>query len=739
MMKPIEPTEEAPDLKNPEQDEPSVLDWLKSLLRGRPIPIPSVEEVEEKPPFEPELEPEPPLKPAPAPGTPFHLRLAHLRLPLAIFLALLAQFGIEDGGGLLWMKLLLYALSIGLGAWALWEEDFRLPTPASSPAPANAASFKPGYMAAAVAFSILTWLTSSQNQFRLSTVIFWISAVFSVMAAFWQGPAPWKGLQDRLRRFFRQGRGTFKVDAWGLLLLAVVVISIYYRLTQLAHVPPEMVSDHAEKLYDVLDVLNGRYSIFFPRNTGREALQFYLAAVTAKVLGTGVSFLTLKIGTALAGLVTLPYIYLLGKEAFDRNVGIVAMALAGIGYWPNVISRVGLRFPLYPLFAAPAMYYVVRGLRRKSVNDFLIGGLIVGVGLHGYSPSRIIPIVLAVGVGIYLLHRVARERGWAALTWLVAAGAVALVVVLPLLRFAVEHTDIFMMRTASRIGDPSRPLAEPALIILLKNVWKGLLMFGWDDGAVWVNSIPHRPALDWVTGGLFHLGIGMMVVRYVKKRSWIDVFLLVSIPLLQLPSTLSIAFPNENPATNRAAGAFIPAFIAAGVPLAFLTSWAANQFQAKRAWLIGFASAAGLFMLAAFNNYELVFREYQQLFRRSAWNTSEAGHIVRSFAESIGDYDKAHVVAFPHWMDTRLVGIQAGKPGKDYAIWPESFSTIATETDAQLFILNPRDTEALALLQEMFPNGVVQINASGIEGKNLLLYFVPPVSDVEPTEFEEAE
>ena len=51
---------------------------------------------------------------------------------------------------------------------------------------------------------------------------------------------------------------------------------MYFRFADLATVPAEMVSDHAEKLLDVVDILNGNYSIFFPRNTGREALQFYL-------------------------------------------------------------------------------------------------------------------------------------------------------------------------------------------------------------------------------------------------------------------------------------------------------------------------------------------------------------------------------------------------------------------------------------------------------------------------------
>ena len=52
----------------------------------------------------------------------------------------------------------------------------------------------------------------------------------------------------------------------------------FFRVYRLAEVPAEMTSDHAEKLIDVQDILDGQRPIFLPRNTGREAVQFYLTA-----------------------------------------------------------------------------------------------------------------------------------------------------------------------------------------------------------------------------------------------------------------------------------------------------------------------------------------------------------------------------------------------------------------------------------------------------------------------------
>jgi hypothetical protein len=182
----------------------------------------------------------------------------------------------------------------------------------------------------------------------------------------------------------------------------------------------------------VYDISQGQTRIFFPRNTGREATQMYWTLLMSWIFGTGLSFMSLKIGTVLFGLFTLPYMYLLGKEIGGARVGLFALFFAGIGYWPNVISRVGLRFPLYPLFVAPTLYYLIRGLRTRNRNDFILSGLFLGFGLHGYSPIRIMPVVVLVAIGLYLLHAQSKGVRRDAILWLVILGLASLIVFTPL-------------------------------------------------------------------------------------------------------------------------------------------------------------------------------------------------------------------------------------------------------------------------------------------------------------------
>ncbi|HEY70511.1 MAG TPA: glycosyltransferase family 39 protein [Anaerolineae bacterium] len=702
--------------------EPSVLDWFRSLLRLKPIPIPE----EDAAPWISELPSVRQPHEAIRARTAIRVRWAHLRLPMAFLLALIAQVRLELRSYPVGLSIAFYVIAAGLAGWAIWAGDLTVGRPRQHEGvKAGAIQVRLLYLAAAAVFGLLTWFTSQGNRFRLSTVLFWVAAIVYIVLALWEGDISLKGMWRRIKRWYEEHRKIVRISTWSFLVLAAFGLAAYFRFTQLSTVPLEMWSDHAEKLSDVTELLNGETRIFFPSNTGREAFQFYLAAATIKLLNTGISFLTLKIGTVLAGLLTLPYLYLFAKEFGGRKVALVALLLAGVAYWPNTISRFGLRFPLYSLFAAPAMYHLIRGLRLKQRNHFLICGLFTGFGLHGYSPARAIPVAIVVGVAIFLLHRTSRGQRREVLGWLVACGLVALVVFLPLLRVAVEMPDAFMYRTLTRISNLERELPEPALKTFVSNVLKGLAMFGWDNGEIWVITLTHRPELDWITAALFHLGVVVTLVRYIRKRNWQDVFILVSILVLMLPSTLSLAFPNENPAPNRSIGAIIPVFTLAAIPLAAIPEWAKQHWRDRRVHLLGYFAAASLFVFALSNNYYLTFKEFPDHARQGLWNTSEAGQVVHAFAETVGSYATTHVIPYPYWMDTTLVGIAAGQGVKNFAYWSDQLEALAAEARPQLFLLHPNDIESLQKLEMIFPEGSVKRWEAEIEGKDFLMYSVP--------------
>ncbi len=652
------------------------------------------------------------------------------RLLAPLFLALLAQRALEPPGRSVGLGLFFYfwaalvlALSWWRGDWKFdWkngaEEDWKDGWPNTT--------FRPASLFVAAILGLLAFLAFGGNRFTTLNLAIWLLSLGAYLRAFWL-PEPYEpGIFGRVRIAFDEFRGKgVRFSSWTLLALAAFALAVFFRFYLLDLVPKEMFSDHAEKLLDVSDVLNGQYSIFFPRNTGREAFQMYLTAAMTLIFGTGLSFMSLKLGTALAGLFTLPFIYLTGKEIANRRVGLLAMILAGIAYWPNVISRVALRFTLYPFFYAPMLYFLVRAFRRRSRNDFILAGVFLGLGMHGYSPYRFVPFVVLAAFGLYLLHRQSAGARKLVSGWLAVLVGASLMVFLPLARYWLSEPAMFSYRALSRMTGAENPLPGPAWQVFLSNTWKALIMPFWDNGEIWVHSVTHRPALDVVSAGLFFLGVALLIGRYLRRRDWLDIFLLVSIPLLMMPSILSLAFPGENPSLNRTGAAMVPIFLIAALALEGLATHLKSRLPLAWGGKIGWGLAILLLILSINQNYDLVFRQYQSQFDLSAWNTSELGAVIRQFADSVGTEESAWVIPYPHWVDTRLVGIRAGVPLKDYALWADHLEETLPVAGPKLFLFKPEDTNAAARLREVYPQGLLSLHTSAVSGKDFHIYFVP--------------
>jgi hypothetical protein len=727
-------------------EEPSILDYLKSKLkiwkRDGKVEIPAEAQVEVPPATRRVRKPQ-----TTSPGakvaqpslqkTSFSFKNFPWRSVLALVFILLAQRTFEPSPTRTATSgMILYAIGLAWVALAYLRGEWKLTDyPGTAPLPEAGADSEPNEARVRILPFVLTILLSitafimmGGNRFTLPNVTLWLAALGCFIWAFRQtGP----GRTPLWRRVFdlsRRDSWMITVTRWTLLLLLIIGLVVFFRVYNLNGVPSEPFSDHAEKILDVYDVTQGQTSIFFPRNTGREAFQMYLTVLVSWLFGTGLSFISLKIGTVICGLATLPYVYLLGREFGGKRVAFLALLFAGIAYWPNVISRAGLRFPLYPLFVAPTLFYLIRGLRTRSRNDFIYSGIALGIGLHGYSPIRILPFVVVIAVGLYLIHAQSKGARKKAVFWLVILAVASLIIFLPLLRYWLEFPDAFNYRAFSRLGSVESPLPGPAWQVFLSNLWNGLKMFNWDDGEIWVHSVTHRPALDVVSGALFLAGVLLLLIRYIKSRNWVDLFLLLSVPLLQMPSILSLAFPGENPALNRAGGAFVPVFVIVALAMDGLWSGIRSKLTGRGgAVLVGSLSLL-LVAWSSFQNYDLVFNQFARQFDGGAWNTSEMGAVIKQFGMTYGETDTVWIVPYPYWVDTRLPGVWAGIPNRDFGVWPEELDITLDAHGPKLFIVNIEDEQGKQRLEELYPQGIWSLFTSktGLEGKDFYIYFVPP-------------
>ena len=302
---------------------------------------------------------------------------------------------------------------------------------------------------------------------------------------------------------------------------------------------------------------------------------------------------------------------------------------------------------------------------------------------------------------------------------------ISLLVFLPLGKYALENPDMFSYRMMTRMTSLEKELPGPPLEVFFSNLKRAILMFNWDNGGVWVHSVVGRPALDVVSGALFALGVILMVVRYIRERNWLYLFLLISIPFLMLSSVLSLAFPDENPNLNRTGGAIIPVFLMVGFALdgmieAFVR-WAKTYGR-----YIAWGGVIILIAISSAQNYDLVFHQYRDTFDRGAWNTSEMGALAKFFIDTIGSEDTVWHVGYPHWADSRLVMINAGYV-RDGAIRPDQIADTITDPRAKMFLVNLQDYETQDLLKLYYPQVLIWRYESRIETKDFLVYLVPPI------------
>jgi 4-amino-4-deoxy-L-arabinose transferase-like glycosyltransferase len=647
----------------------------------------------------------------------------------AVVLGLVAQRLLEARVAAPFGAVALWALAIGLLGWSHFRAEIGV---ARIPEPHHAAgggdSVRTPLLLLGAVLVCGTFLTCRGGRFTGLNVALWLASIAVMMHALWprgsaQRRRPVREAVAGARARLARRDLPFVVTPWLVCLVAVVLVSAFFRLHRIDSVPGEMISDHAEKLLDIRDVLDGTTPIFFARNAGREPMQFYLTAIVAKFLGFGPSFLSLKLLMALAGIGGLVFVSLLGKELGGRRVGLAAFLLCGIAYWPNVLGRIGLRLILAPCFAAATLYFVVRGIRTGDRRWFLAAGLALGFGLYGYTAIRIVPVVLLLALLLVLLHTAGRHDRRRVVRGMACLALVALVVAVPLMSYAADYPAQFGFRTLTRMTSLERPLPAPAAGILLGNLASALAMFFWSDGRIWAICVPNRPALDVVTAVTFLVGCALLVMRYARQRPWQDLFLLVSIPVLMLPSALSLAFPRENPSPSRAGCAVVPVFIVAAIGLeAVLSSLAARAGRRRRA--LSLVVGTLLLGAAVAENYNLVFHQYDRQYRLAAWNASEIGRVAGGFADSIGAPESVFVVGFPYWVDTRLVSFNAGFLRHDVGIWADQLDDTVQEKRAKLFVLHPADSASLKTLRWLYPSGSLSRRASATPGKDFLLYFV---------------
>ena len=339
-----------------------------------------------------------------------------------------------------------------------------------------------------------------------------------------------------------------KITRTWVIVLAILLIAAFFRFYRLNEIPPGFNNDEAFNTLDVLNLLKGQFSIFFPANTGREPLWYYLNV--ASVTFFGANAFALRFTAAVVGTLTIPLIFGFAEDLFkSRRIAVVASLLGAISVWQIFYSRYGLRIILAVPLTLLALWWFWRALNNLRWQDFALSGLATSLGLYTYLSCRLLPFVLMLLTGLAMLANRSRAREY--IKGLVIAGVVALIVCLPLGVYFIGHPEDFIGHSANlSIFDPrvNKGDIPQALWNNTVSVVGMFLVMGDHQG---YRNVPNRPVFDPFVGVFFVIGIAALFFTLLARRSpfrarlgafllalWMAFFMLSSITSDDAPSFL---------------------------------------------------------------------------------------------------------------------------------------------------------------------------------------------------------
>jgi hypothetical protein len=305
---------------------------------------------------------------------------------------------------------------------------------------------------------------------------------------------------------------------------AVMVVAIAARMLFLDQHPYPWSGDEATVGTEALGLVSSPYlDIFNSGWSGNPFPAFFPTGILEVFFGP--SIFTVRAASALAGILTVFFLYLLARELFDRRVAIIAAAFLSTFPYHLQFSRVGVMTIQDPLVVSLTLWLVVRAARRPSMAAFLWAGIATGLTFYTYVGGRLV-LVLAFAAVFFvaILQRGYLKTNLRPLAVYLLATAVTIA---PMAVFFAVHVQDFFSRYNQVAIVPSgwlaAELAQPGKtlwgVMLNQFAATTLAYIGWNTGGNFYNS--PQPYLTIVGSLFFLIGMGVVIQRWRQPASLI--------------------------------------------------------------------------------------------------------------------------------------------------------------------------------------------------------------------------
>lgn len=257
------------------------------------------------------------------------------------------------------------------------------------------------------------------------------AVLYAIMTAYKKGPAGDTPSKSR----------TLHVLVSALLILTGILLRFY----RLGEVPYGLNNDEASIGYDAWALAtygmdrNGYPWPVYPITWGGGGggpMVVYLAVLTERILGHSV--FSLRLPSAVLGVLTLPLFYLLLRKAFGFSAALAGLMLLVLNPWHLLMSRFTLDCNTFAFWLVLALLLFMNGVQTGRTSCYLLSSAVFAVCLYVYGSATIV-----IPVFLLLTAACACRKDRLTLRQLFYAMIVFIVILLPLIIFyAINIFDL---------------------------------------------------------------------------------------------------------------------------------------------------------------------------------------------------------------------------------------------------------------------------------------------------------
>lgn len=510
---------------------------------------------------------------------------------------------------------------------------------------------------------------------------------------------------------------TFKTIPWREFILVGLLIALgsWLRFWRSADIPTQIENDVAlmgtlaRRLIEANDY---RWIGFSESEHLRSYDQLY--AWSMRLFGN--HYVGLVRISALAGVLTIPIVYLLGRVSFGPAVGLVAALILTTSYTHIHFSRI-MFGPFSTLLASIALLGLINGIKTRKPWSFSFAGIATGFALLQYDSGKVIPVIgcsLLVWDWITTVKHGRRIMGTGWLFYFIGI----LMSFGPMLAFILHDFQSFVGRgNVVAIWTPDvwrhaisvHKTDNPLLIMLYqcRATFLSLHLYG--------DRSPHfalqRPMVSPMTAAFVVIGIGICI------RRWRDIR--YGFPLLWVMFTFILGGvitydPPYWPHLNIA----LPAIaLLAGLGIHALWNVTAKFHEHYGKLMMGIV-LIGLLCINSVNNWAL-YMQYNETF------ADIRIRVARYVTQQAVDYEVIILGDEFFWDDYTFIFFNPGVAGRNIS-YQELFVHPPVADRPLLFIISNSD-EGLDFLRQHYPDGIAEERNQ--RGKSFIAYHVIPKNE----------